>query len=194
MRIGGGGRTLGAMRALAFSLLFACGPKVATTGSTFNEDLRAEPVARSDDTSRAQIAPKESTAPKIVAVQPGCGQVTAHGVRTGTIDRAHLVEVLDKGPGMFLRQFEVAPRLDGNRFVGWQLVQLIDTTGPLAGLDVAPCDVLFAINGKPLSRPDQLQELWDSLRASNEVVAQLWRGANKVELRFAIEPRVATSK
>ena len=179
------------MRALAFSLLFACGPKVSTSGSTFNEDLRAEPVASSEQ-AQAKV---ETDAPRpTTASTPACGQAPAHGVRTGTIDRAHLVEVLDKGPGMFLRQFEVAPRLEGNRFVGWQLVQLLDTTGPLANLDVAPCDVLFAINGKPLSKPDQLQELWDSLRGSNEVVAQLWRGTTKLELRFAIEPKVASLK
>jgi len=178
------------MRALAFSLLFACGPKVSTTGSTFNEDLRPEPVASAGPSattgSDAPPPPPPST--------PSCGQAPARGIRSGTIDRARLVEVLDKGPGMFLRQFEVAPRLDGNRFVGWQLVQLLDTTGPLAALDVAPCDVLFAINGRPLSKPDQLQELWDSLRGSNEVVAQLWRGTSKLELRFAIEPKVASLK
>ena len=178
------------MRALAFSLLFACGPKVSTTGSTFNEDLRKEPVAAAEpSTANTQVA-AETPQPAPAAAQ-GCGQVAAHGVRTGTIARARLVEVLDKGPGMFLRQFEVAPRLDGNRFVGWQLVQLLDKAGPLADVDVAPCDVLFAINGKPLSKPDQLQELWDSLRASNELVAQLWRGTDKLELRFAIEPRLA---
>ena len=176
------------MRALAFSLLFACGPKVSTTGSTFNEDLRAEPVAATSD--GVPTAKPAEAAPAPVAA-PGCGHAPAHGARTGTIDRARLVEVLDKGPGMFLRQFEVAPRLQGNRFVGWQLVQLLDTTGPLAGVDVAPCDVLFAINGKPLSRPDQLQDLWDSLRKSNELVAQLWRGTDKLELRFAIEPKLA---
>jgi hypothetical protein len=179
------------MRALAFSLLFACAPKVTTTGGGFNEDLRAEPVAReqqpSDERAKLEIS---TTPPPAIAAQPACGTAPAHGVRTGTIDRAHLVEVLDKGPGMFLRQFEVAPRLDGNRFVGWQLVQLLDPTGPLASLDVAPCDVLFAINGKPLSRPDQLQDIWDSLRKSDELVAQLWRGGNKLELRFAIEPKL----
>ena len=178
------------MRALAFSLLFACGPKVSTTGSTFNEDLRPEPVASAGPSA----ATGSDAPPPPTPSTPSCGQAPAHGVRSGTIDRARLVEVLDKGPGMFLRQFEVAPRLDGNRFVGWQLVQLLDTTGPLAGLDVAPCDVLFAINGKPLSKPDQLQELWDSLRGSNEVVAQLWRGTSKLELRFAIEPKVASLK
>ncbi|HEY6179093.1 MAG TPA: hypothetical protein VIX73_31785, partial [Kofleriaceae bacterium] len=112
------------------------------------------------------------------------------GLRSGTIERAHLVAVLDAGPGNFLRQLEVTPRLTGDRFVGWQLVQLIDRTGPLGDLDLAPGDVLLAVNGKPVARPEQLQVLWDSLRTANEVTAQLWRGEQKLELRFAVQPPV----
>ena len=173
------------MRALAFSLLFACGPKV-NTSSTFDEDVaHQEKVA-------AQAKAADDTQPVVTRTGPGCGG--AHGVRTGTIDRARLVAVLDQGPGMFLRQFEVAPRLDGNRFVGWTMVQLIDQGSPLAGVDVAACDVLLAVNGMPLSQPDQLQALWDSLRGSNELVASLARGSEKLELRFAIEPPVSKQR
>jgi S1-C subfamily serine protease len=67
-------------------------------------------------------------------------------------------------------------------------VQFLDAQTPLATADLAPGDVLLAINGRPLSRPDQLQTLWDSLRTSNEVTAQLWRGTGKFELHFTIEP------
>ncbi|HSN29896.1 MAG TPA: hypothetical protein VLT45_26595 [Kofleriaceae bacterium] len=110
------------------------------------------------------------------------------GLRNGTIERARLIAVLDGGPGAFLRQLEVTPRMDGDRFVGWQLVQLIDRTGPLVDVDVAPGDVLLAINGKPVSRPDQLQAVWDSLRTANELDADLWRGADKLRLSFTIDP------
>jgi S1-C subfamily serine protease len=80
--------------------------------------------------------------------------------------------------------------MDGQRFVGWQLVQLIDQTGPLHDIDVVPGDVLLAVNGKPLSRPDQLQAVWDSLRTANEIDAELWRGDAKLTLSFAVEPKV----
>ncbi|HSD91223.1 MAG TPA: hypothetical protein VLB44_27055, partial [Kofleriaceae bacterium] len=165
------------MRALLCSLVLvaACGPKVAPTGAAFDEDLeskKAEPVEK---------APAEPARPE---APPG------KGLRTGTIERAKLIAVLDKGPGAFLRQLEVTPRMDGNRFVGWQLVQVLDRTGPLVDVDVAPQDVLLAINGKPISRPDQLQTVWDSLRTANELHAQLWRGDGKLELAFAIEPKV----
>lgn len=112
------------------------------------------------------------------------------GLRTGTIARPRLIAVLDAGPASLLRQIEVAPQLSGNQFVGWQLVQLLDRTGPLGDVDLVPGDVLLAINGKPLSRPEQLQTVWDSLRTANAVVARMWRGDQKLELHFAIDPPV----
>jgi len=161
------------------ALAWACGPKVSSTPRTIDDDL--EPRAT------ASVAPAEPAQPsdeQRVVAPPG------KGLRTGTIARARLVAVLDAGPATFLRQLEVAPRLSGDRFVGWQLVQLLDHSGPLHDVDLVPGDVLLAINGKPLSRPEQLQTVWDSLRTANEVTAQLWRGDGKLELHFTIEPPV----
>jgi hypothetical protein len=159
--------------ALAIS---ACGPKVAPP-LTFDEDFgprAGEP--RSEDAPIAEPARPEAPRGK--------------GLRTGTIERARLIAVLDAGPGSFLRQVELTPHLRGERFVGWQLVQLLDRRGPLGDVDVVPGDVLLAINGKPLSRPDQLHTLWNTLRTANELSADLWRGDGKVRLAFAIEPAV----
>ncbi len=155
---------------------FACGPAVSTAPRPIEHDLDVPQAP-----APAVIAADSAGAPRGVA-PPG------KGLRTGTIARARLVAVLDAGPGTFLRQLEVAPRLAGDRFIGWQLVQLLDRTGPLHDVDLVPGDVLLAINGKPVSRPDQLQALWDSLRTANEVAAQLSRGDLALELRFAIDP------
>jgi type II secretory pathway component PulC len=165
------------MRAgLLAMMALACGPRASSTPPTFDEDLGVREPA-----TAAPTAPPD--AQRAVA-PPG------KGLRTGTIGRAHLVAVLDAGPATFLRQLEVAPRLTGETFVGWQLVQLLDPTGPLHDVDLVPGDVLLAINGKPLARPEQLQTVWDSLRTANEVRAQLWRGDQKLELRFTIEPPI----
>jgi hypothetical protein len=164
------------MRALlCCAVLAACGPKVQMKGNAFDEDLESRTT---EPTATAPALPPRPEAP------PG------KGLRTGTIERAKLIAVLDGGPGAFLRQLEVTPRMDGNRFIGWQLVQLLDRKGPLVDVDVAPGDVLLAVNGRTISRPDQLQSVWDSLRTANELRAQLWRGDAKLELAFAIEPKV----
>jgi type II secretory pathway component PulC len=167
------------MRALLLLAVVACGPKVAPKGTVFDEELESR---HSETTEAAPASAPRTEAP------PG------KGLRSGTIERAKLIAVLDGGPGAFLRQMEVTPRMDGNRFVGWQLVQLIDRTGPLHDVDLAPGDVLLAVNGKPLSRPDQLQSIWDGLRTANEVRAQLWRGDTKLELAFAVEPKLEPTK
>lgn len=112
-------------------------------------------------------------------------------MRKGAIERSKLMSVLKQGPGTFLGQLEVSPRLEGKRFIGWQFVQLLDRKSPLADIDLVPGDVLVAVNGNSLSRPDQLQALWDSLRVANSIDAVLWRGNAKVQLAFAVEPAVA---
>lgn len=163
--------------AAAALALAACAPKVAPAPPSFDEDL---PPRRVSD-----VPPGD---PLLVAERPVAPP--GQGLRTGTIARARLVAVLDAGPPSFLRQLEVAPKLQGDRFIGWELVQLVDRGSPLYDVDVAPGDVLLSVNGRQLSRPDQLQALWDSLRTANEVTAQLWRGGAKLELAFAIEPRL----
>lgn len=169
-----------ALPLLALAAVAACGPKVAPKASAFDEELPSE---RAEPTEMSSADPD----------QPRPEAPPGKGLRTGTIERAKLIAVLDDGPGAFLRQLEVTPRMDGNRFVGWQLVQLLDRNGPLVDVDVAPGDVLLAVNGRPLARPDQLQAVWDSLRTANELRAQLWRGDAKLELAFAIEPKVDPS-
>ena len=157
----------------------ACGPAVSNLPRTLDDEAEPRKAAPA-----APAAPREPPRPAAPA---------GKGLRTGTIARDRLVAVLDAGPGTFLRQLEVAPRMVGDRFVGWQLVQLIDHAGPLNDVDVVPGDVLLAINGKPLERPDELQTVWDSLRTANELTAQLSRGDSKLELRFTIDPPVGPS-
>src|SRR3954468_20147382 len=151
--------------ALAVLVHAACGPKVSTAPRALDDDLDRGPAPP----ARPAGTPRPADAPRPAPVAAPTGK----GLRTGTIARARLVAVLDAGPGTFLRQLEVAPRMAGDRFVGWQLVQLLDRRGPLREVNLSPGDVLVTVNGKPVARPEQLQALWDSLRTANEVTAQL---------------------
>jgi type II secretory pathway component PulC len=153
-------------------LLAACGPKHVEEPLTFDEDLGERPAP-----AVAEAAPADRP-----IAAPG------KGLRTGTIQRAALVKILDAGPGEFLRHMEVAPKHQGDRFLGWQLVQILDQQNPLVDVDLAPGDVLLALNGVSIARPDQLQTVWDGLRTANRVQADLWRGADKLTLDFAVEP------
>lgn len=149
---------------------------MSTTPVSYDEDLGEK---------KAPVAAAPAAPPERPVAPPG------KGLRSGTIERAKLVAVLDKGPGSVLRQVEIEARKDGDRFVGWQLVQVLDKGGILMDVDIVPGDVLLAINGKPVSRPDQLQAVWDSLRTANQLTADVWRGSGKLQLSFAIDPPVA---
>lgn len=170
-------RRLYSLALLAAALVFAataCGPKVHTTPLAFDEDLSGtpEPVEHATDLT-----------PLARPIAPA-----GPGLRTGTITRAQLDAVLDAGPASLLRQFEVAPKLDANRFVGWTLVQLLDPTSGLATLDLEPGDVLLAVNGTAIAHPDQLQAVWAALRTANHVSVELWRGTARFALEFTVEP------
>lgn len=166
------------MRTLLLSMVFlpwaACAPKVSTAPTRF-DDVELN---------------KHQKMPEQTAEQPPVARPEAppgKGLRSGTIARSRLLAVLDAGPGSFLRQLEVAPKKQGDRFVGWELVQVIDRSSPLIDVDLVVGDVLLAINGKPISRPDQLQTVWDSLRTANEVTAQLWRGDAQLTIAFTVD-------
>jgi type II secretory pathway component PulC len=164
------------MRAVLLAIALAsCGPKVSIPPPSADLDVEPRRVA--------DVPPGD---PLLAAERPVAPP--GKGLRTGTIARERLLAVLDAGPPSFLRQLEVTPKMSGDRFVGWELVQLVDRQSPLYDVDVAPGDVLLSVNGQPISRPDQLQLVWDSLRTAKELTAQLWRGGAKLELAFAIEP------
>lgn len=154
-------------------LLFvaACGPKVSTDPSPYEQD---------DPAAGAPAAEKAPTWEDLPVAEAG------PGAREGTIERAKLDAILDAGPGATLRHFEVAAEHDGNRFLGWRLVAVDPKHRGFDGIDLLPGDVLVALNGRSVSRPDELQAVWDSLRTADAIVADLKRGEAKFSLRWAI--------
>ena len=164
-----------------------------TLGCSAKQPSSTMPRSLDEDLPKDGAGDASATGPAAAALAPRVVAPKGKGLRTGTIARASLIATLDAGPGMFLRQLEVTPERRGESFVGWQLVQFLDAKSPLVDADLVPGDVLLTINHMALSRPDQLQTLWDSLRTANEVTAQLWRGNARFELHFVIEPRVAAA-
>lgn len=153
-----------------------CGPKVNMEPSPFEED---------DPSAGAPIENKQPTWEELPVAEVG------PGVREGTIDRAALVAVLDAGPGAVLRHFEVAAEHDGDKFLGWRLVAVDPKHRGFDGVDLQPGDVLVALNGRSVSRPDELQAVWDGLRTADAIVADLRRGEGKLQLKWTITPAPA---
>jgi hypothetical protein len=169
------------MRALLASILLAtaCGAKVK---------VDPMPTGDMDDPAAGAPAPRAAD-PGSVAITPAAPVKTAPagpGVRSLTIARASLDAALDAGPGAFLRGFEVAAVLDQGKFVGWRLVRVIEGEHRFDGLDLQPGDVLLDVDGLPVSQPDQLAALFDSLRGASQIVVDLARGDARFQLRVTI--------
>lgn len=157
---------------LGLAAAAACGPKVSTEPFPYEQD---------DPAAGAPPAEPAPTYDELPVAPPG------PGARAGTVERAALVAVLDQGPAAILRHVEVAAELDGDRFLGWRLVAIDPGHHPFAGVDLVPGDVLVALNGRVLSRPDELQAVWDGLRGADAIVADLRRDGGKVQLRWEID-------
>jgi len=106
-------------------------------------------------------------------------------VHEPVITRAALDEVLDAGLGAFLGRVTTAPSLDGNHFVGFQLVALRDAD-LFAGVDLQPGDVIMSVNGQSIERPDDAFTAWTGLRVASEITIAVLRDGQRRDLRFPI--------
>lgn len=106
-------------------------------------------------------------------------------VHAPQIARAELDEVLDAGLGAFLGRVTTAPHMDGSRFVGFEIVELRDAT-LFQGVDLQPGDVVLAVNGQSIERPDDAFTAWTGLRVASEITIAVLRGSERRDLRFPI--------
>ncbi len=156
---------------LAVGFLAACGPKVDMQSSPFEEDdpRAGEPIENTEPTYEELPA-----APMV------------KGARAGTIARTELLAALDQGPGVILGRVEVAAEHDGDRFRGWRVVAFDPDRPPFPGVDLVPGDVLIALNGRSIARPNELEAVWEVLRTAEAVVADLERDGGKFQLRWTV--------
>ena len=173
------------MRRFACALVFVagCGAKVHVDPMPMDQD---DPSAGAP---MERVTP-EAAAPSVVA--PARLAPPGTGARTMTVARASVNAAIDAGPGAFLRGFEVAPVMEGDKFAGWRLVRVLEGEHRFDGLDVAAGDVLVDVNGMPVSEPDQLAALFESLRGAHEIVCNLVRGSARFQLRVAISETPGT--
>ncbi len=180
----------------AYSLLLVlCVNGCAAHGST----SQAKPVAPAPkpvpvamaDAGAESAAPAVATEPELEAQAalslasaenvPGIG---SKDVTLGVIDRAGLVAIVDSGLGRLFQRLQVRPTMKKGRFVGFQITSLHPEWG---GSALKAGDVITALNGMPVERPEQAMAAFESLRQADQLVVDLVRDGEPQTLRYRIE-------
>ena len=128
--------------------------------------------------------------PAKTAVEPAVANGsagTALPAPAGSIRRSDVRQALSAGLGMFLQRvtFDVDhPVFRDHKFVGFRITEL---KGPgWQGIDLKPGDVVTAVNGFTVERPEQAQQAFLSLAVASELRVDYERNDQPRSLRLAI--------
>lgn len=160
---------------LALSLA-GCSPRGHAAGAP---EEPARPAA-------AETPLPDETVPSPDPALPEEPSVPLAQTRRGSIPRAALDTVLDRGPGAFLRNLSIKPRFHEHRFAGWEIVALTPGELPLERVDLRPGDVVVSVNGRPIVRPHHLSDLWVELRSADAIVIRVQRSGKPFDLYFQV--------
>ncbi len=120
------------------------------------------------------------------ASRPGAAAPT--GSVPASVPRGELRAFLDRGIPAFLAGVQVEPVFDraGARFVGHRVVAISRELrcGPLG---IREGDIVVAVNGIGVERPEDAQRIWTALSRIDSIVVSLIRGGREVEVSVAVE-------
>ncbi len=104
-----------------------------------------------------------------------------------TVPRSAVRAAISDGLGVFLQRVDVddQPVMTGGKFHGFRIAGLRDPDF-WAGVDLKPGDVVTAVNGMPIERPEQAQTALESLQGAKELRVAYDRDGQPHELVYAI--------
>jgi type II secretory pathway component PulC len=104
-----------------------------------------------------------------------------------TLARSAVHAAVVDGLGAFLQRVDIddQPVMTGGKFHGFRIAGLRDASF-WAGVDLKPGDVVTAVNGMPIERPEQAQTALESLEAAKELRVAFDRDGQPHELVYAI--------
>ncbi len=152
------------------------------------DDPPLAPAASAPGTATAAkaetAAPAEPPAPGAAPQAPAAAASSLpEQLEAGDIARASLNAVLSAGVGRFLQHVQAEARLQNGRFTGWRLVHLFDDG---SGLLLQPGDIVLRVNGQSIERPEQFQNVWQSMATASDLVLDVERGGKRSQLRYRI--------
>jgi S1-C subfamily serine protease len=106
--------------------------------------------------------------------------------RPGVLRRSALNHAVDARLGRWLAGVEVEPVLQKGHFRGWMIRRLYPDDPCYRQVDLHPGDVVLRVNGKTVERPEEANEVFESLRSAPELAVELVRAGAPRKLTFPI--------
>lgn len=104
----------------------------------------------------------------------------------GKIARHDLIAALRLGPQKFIASVYVKPFLNGNRFLGFEILALFPDDPRFANARIKKGDVIISVNGHRLERPNQFMVAWSKMKQAREIRVQLLRNMRKRTVVYKI--------
>lgn len=102
------------------------------------------------------------------------------------IPRFQLHRVIEGGLGRVLQRLELEPyRVEGG-FRGFRVLRSRLYTRSGEPIDLRPGDVILALNGRSIERPEEAMQAFEALRGEEAIVVSILRDENRDELRIPI--------
>jgi S1-C subfamily serine protease len=107
--------------------------------------------------------------------------------RPGVLRRTLVTRTVDGRLGSWLAGGVVVdPFMQKGRFRGWIVRSLYPNDPCYQEIDLRPGDVVSKVNGKSIERPEQANEVFESLRSAPALVVDFTRAGAPMKLTFQI--------
>ncbi len=108
--------------------------------------------------------------------------------KPGVLKRSAVVRVADAGIGQWLAGgAEVQRKIAKLKFQGWEIRRLYPGDPCYRDVDLRPLDVVTAVNGKSVERPEQAFDVLTTLKTAPALVVDYLREGQPKKLTFPIE-------
>jgi hypothetical protein len=164
-------------------------PALASLPFLFAACATSQPVADmpplgEQPTPIVQPASPASAPTPVAKPEPTC---TAFA-KPGVLKRSAVVRVADAGIGQWLNGgAEVQRKIAKTKFQGWEIRRLYPGDPCYKDVDLRPRDVVTAVNGKSVERPEQAFDVLTALRTAPELTVDYLRDGQPKKLTFPIE-------
>jgi len=111
--------------------------------------------------------------------------------RPGRLWRRDVTATLSRGLGDFLTRLEVEPVAPGGKFRGWRIAKFRPNDPLWVGVDLAPGDVVTAVNARKIERPEQALAAFQSLAVASELRVTYERDGARREIVYPIDDEPA---